>query len=251
VSDPKVNPISCPKTTLAVNESMTCTGSYTLTQADIYTGKVDNTATASGSFTDSNNNTQTVTDTASATVNLPLELLGAIRPTGTTCQQYRDGTGQTMQQYYPPYGYVYYALKGKVINSINPGVFFYYSKITLAGGSFTINVTQSNNVNWPKLSAQGGSNIILWNSACTKVAGLTTTFNTTTGSAVISGSAPAGTYFISVKWQPSSKYTKNTNVGLVGYGPTGQPQVTYSFAATLNGGAVTSSGASQVIAPKK
>jgi hypothetical protein len=48
VTDTKVDPITCPATTLAVGTSMTCTGSYTVTQADIDAGKVDNTALAAG-----------------------------------------------------------------------------------------------------------------------------------------------------------------------------------------------------------
>ncbi|PKQ21828.1 MAG: hypothetical protein CVT65_16515, partial [Actinobacteria bacterium HGW-Actinobacteria-5] len=48
VSDPKVGTVSCPTTTLAPNASTTCSATYTLTQADVDAGRVDNTATASG-----------------------------------------------------------------------------------------------------------------------------------------------------------------------------------------------------------
>ncbi|MGJ7540819.1 DUF7507 domain-containing protein [Brevibacterium luteolum] len=48
VSDPKIGDITCPSdTTLGVGESIDCTAAtYTLTQADVDAGKVDNTATA-------------------------------------------------------------------------------------------------------------------------------------------------------------------------------------------------------------
>ena len=68
VTDPKFNPVTCPQTTLAVGASMTCTPkTYTLTQADVTAGKVDNTATATGKGT----NGKTVTDDDSVTVTVP------------------------------------------------------------------------------------------------------------------------------------------------------------------------------------
>ncbi len=49
VSDGKVGAVTCPVGTLAVGASLTCTPkSYTITQADVNAGKVDNTATAEG-----------------------------------------------------------------------------------------------------------------------------------------------------------------------------------------------------------
>ncbi|MEE8525564.1 MAG: hypothetical protein V3T72_16635, partial [Thermoanaerobaculia bacterium] len=48
VTDPLVSPISCPQTTLAPGASMTCTGSYAVTQADVDAGVRDNLATATG-----------------------------------------------------------------------------------------------------------------------------------------------------------------------------------------------------------
>ncbi|MDI3387787.1 SpaA isopeptide-forming pilin-related protein [Streptomyces sp. B-S-A8] len=48
VRDNRVDDISCPRTTLAVGQTMTCTGTYTVTEADAETGSVTNTATAHG-----------------------------------------------------------------------------------------------------------------------------------------------------------------------------------------------------------
>ncbi|OKI48049.1 hypothetical protein A6A29_03060 [Streptomyces sp. TSRI0281] len=48
VTDDKVTGITCPQTSLAVGATMTCTGTYTVTEADGTAGSVTNTATAHG-----------------------------------------------------------------------------------------------------------------------------------------------------------------------------------------------------------
>ncbi len=68
VTDPKVGAITCPTGALAPGANVTCTPkTYTLTQADVDAGKVDNTATAHGSrrpaaeVTDTDSTTTTIT----------------------------------------------------------------------------------------------------------------------------------------------------------------------------------------------
>ncbi|MFI9783206.1 hypothetical protein ACIHEI_06785 [Kitasatospora sp. NPDC051984] len=48
VTDPQVGAISCPTTTLAVDETVTCTGSYTVTEEDVRRGFITNVAVANG-----------------------------------------------------------------------------------------------------------------------------------------------------------------------------------------------------------
>ncbi len=66
VDDPKVGTVDCPVTTLAPTESTTCTATYTLTQADVDAGVVDNTATVTG--TDPNDTDVDATDTDSVPI---------------------------------------------------------------------------------------------------------------------------------------------------------------------------------------
>jgi len=48
ITDNKVTPVSCPATTLAAGAQMTCTGTYSITAADVAATSVTNTATATG-----------------------------------------------------------------------------------------------------------------------------------------------------------------------------------------------------------
>ena len=65
LSDPKLGPLTCPQpVTLRPGEALTCTGSYTVSQADVDAGFVLNTATARG--TETNGVTVTASDSATA-----------------------------------------------------------------------------------------------------------------------------------------------------------------------------------------
>ncbi len=61
IDDPLTTDEACPTTTLAPNDAMTCTATYTVTQADITNGSVSNTATVdSGQTTPQATNTVTI-----------------------------------------------------------------------------------------------------------------------------------------------------------------------------------------------
>ncbi|MEU7524298.1 hypothetical protein AB0A74_01030 [Saccharothrix sp. NPDC042600] len=60
--------VACPSTTLAPNASVTCTATYTATQADVDHGSVDNTATATGTAPDG---TTATSPSSSASVSIP------------------------------------------------------------------------------------------------------------------------------------------------------------------------------------
>ena len=90
IDDPKTGPVTCPVTTLAPGASVTCTVSYTITQADVDSGSVDNTATASATpptgapVTSPPDSTSTPTDTTTTlsldkTAGAPVDVNGSGR----------------------------------------------------------------------------------------------------------------------------------------------------------------------------
>ncbi|MGT2426711.1 DUF7507 domain-containing protein [Amnibacterium kyonggiense] len=89
VTDPDLTNISCPATTLAVADSMTCTGSRVLTDADVSSGSYSTTATVSA--TDSSG---TVSSSSPVTVSTYLAAIGV---TQTASPASVTAAGQTVQ----------------------------------------------------------------------------------------------------------------------------------------------------------
>ncbi|PXW89616.1 hypothetical protein C8R34_10415 [Nitrosomonas sp. Nm84] len=84
-----------------------------------------NTVTAIGK--DDDNSTATDTDTA----NVKFINFAQITPTGTTVQQYINGTAPNFEDFYASQGgVIQYGVKSGLINSTNPGVFFYYTGLS-------------------------------------------------------------------------------------------------------------------------
>ena len=67
ITDDKVATVNCPNHAMTLPGSLTCTGSYTITAADVTSGSVKNTATATG---DACNDGCSVSITAQATITL-------------------------------------------------------------------------------------------------------------------------------------------------------------------------------------
>ncbi len=91
-------------------------------------GNYANVGTATASY-EALGITATDSDESSYFGKPPIE--GLIAPTGTTPQQYIGGTAETFQSYYNSQGgVIQYGVKSGLINSTNPGVFFYFTGAT-------------------------------------------------------------------------------------------------------------------------
>jgi hypothetical protein len=141
-----------------------------------------------------------------------------ITPTGTTCRDFSRGTAQTLSS-------VNYSVQNGVVHNVNPGVFFYWVKVTAPAGNDTFTITQmitTGNFSTLFGIANGGSDV--FNSSCSSV-GPTITQNSTTGAVTVTFNAPtAGTYFIGIKYDPHSV------VGMPAPSPT--TTVHYNFMTT-------------------
>jgi len=121
-----------------------------------------------------------------------------ITPTGTTCNQFRDGTAQTLLNLN------YSVSGGKIKNNVTPGVFFYWVKVTVPAGpnSFTITETITTGNFTGLFNFTSGSSA--FNPNCGSVS-TTITQNTTTGAVTVQFNAPTpGTYIIGVKYDSKS-----------------------------------------------
>ena len=140
---------------------------------------------------------------------------GQITETGTTCQAYTGHTATTLSQ-------VLYTLKNGKINSVSPGVFFYYGTISgTAGQSFTI--TQTANPNTAPLIPVQHGQVILYDTSCKKLKWT----DTSDAGGVVTGTLPStGTFIISVKYNPSALTGTSNYPGPVTYTIDGGATVT-------------------------
>jgi hypothetical protein len=232
VTDDKVTTVTCPGTTLAPSASMTCTGSHTVTQAELDAGgNLVNLATADS------DQTGPAMDTVSIPIQPPVK--GHIMHTGVTCSDFVSNNPSdelTSAQY---------GVKGGKVSNVAPGVAFYYISITAPSASFQINVTQTNDASptWKPIPVQATNQVILYESNCTKSSkGTSSVLADGTARIQVSGATTGATYIVGVKYSLS---------GLGGQTVSGTPTVTYSFATNFNGeSAIASSQDTLVFTPK-
>jgi hypothetical protein len=163
-----------------------------------------------------------------------------ITPTGTTCQQFGSQTSSTLSS-------INYSVKGSTINQVNPGVFFYWVKVTSTPGSNTFTITQAV-TNPPTFGSQtafftqaAGSNV--YDANCNPVKGSTITYNSTTGSVSVAftSSTGASTFYIGTKY--------NTGSVVGAKPPSGPGTATYTF-DTLKGNMDLGTTASIILSKK-
>ncbi len=118
--------------TLATSVTIPAGGHVTYTPSGTINGTVTNTVTADGKFDDSA--TTSASATASATVTG--QNCAQITPTDTTCSDFANGTAATLSL-------LQYTVKDNLINSVSPGVFFYWVGFVASPGSNTVVIHQA------------------------------------------------------------------------------------------------------------
>jgi len=152
---------------------------------------------------------------------------GIIAPTQTTCQDYTGGTAQTLGQVN------YSVVGGKIGQGINPGVFFYYTKITTTTVNQVVTVSQSNTStnNTPLFGILNGQAWLYPADCSSHTSGTVTGPNGSGASYTI---PTPGTYIIGIKYQTKT----------IAGAPAPLPaDITYKFTTSLGG----STGASVLL----
>lgn len=123
--------------------------------------------------------------------------MSQITPTGTTCNQFRNGTADTLSNLN------YSVNNGKIKNNVTPGVFFYWVSVTVPAGNNVFTVTQTITTGnfTGTFDIASGSNV--FNSSCNSTSNNMT--QAANGTVTVSFNAPvAGTYIISIKYDSKS-----------------------------------------------
>ncbi|WMW25525.1 hypothetical protein RE474_02050 [Methanolobus sediminis] len=210
---------------LSVGQSAEFVGTYMIQAADLagpFPNIVPNTATVTGYDPQG----APVFASASAVVT-QVNATAQIAPTQTTCYDFRTGTADDLETAY----YMVLKKTGE-IQSVAPGVMFYYSDVTPTSDTVVIEVDQNNTAGWPDIAIQDEGQIILWDSDCLKVQNATVNMSGENPVLTVTGVTPGETYYLGVKYTLSS---------LQGYVPTGTPDVTYLFVMYQDGAEVISS----------
>jgi len=173
---------------VAPSGTMTCTGTHTVTQADLDAGHFSDQACANAPGAPQ----------ACASKDIPGKpsQVSQITPTGTTCSQFTGNTADTLST-------LNYAVKNGLTASVSPGVFFYWVKVTAVAGSNTFTINQAITTgNFDSNFFNQASGSFVYTSGCVKVNSTITTSNGVT--TVQFNASSAGTYVIGIKYDSKS-----------------------------------------------
>jgi hypothetical protein len=167
--------------------------SQTLTKVGTVNGTVTNVGTASGTFNDA----ATTSASATATATVTGVKCAQITPTNTTCSQFASGTSATLSE-------LDYTIKSGTINSVAPGVFFYWIAVPASAGSNTFTIHQAittGNFDSHFFTVAAGSNA--FDANCVAIGGTSIT-QSGADVTVTFTSASAGTVFLGIKFDSNS-----------------------------------------------
>ncbi len=238
IDDDRLGLFQCTSaTTLAPAQSVTCTQQYTIVAADLngtYDAKIINYANALAKF-----GPETVTSPVVQAIVSQTKPTARIAPTDVSCAMFASGAGGVLTT-------ESYMVKNKVINSVAPGVFFYYSQLAAPAASFSVEVSQAIAGGFKPIPVQDVKQVVLYDQACVKSpARGTVTYDMATGlvSFQVTGATVGQVLYLGIKYAPT---------GLKGQAvPVPSPTVNYTFATALNGAPVFTSWASLAVVPKK
>jgi hypothetical protein len=196
----------------------------TLTKGFTLTGARTNIATASGT-----SGGKSVSATATATVTSK-NCGGNIFPTQTTCSDFTSGSATNQDS-------ACYQFSGsgtKTVTNAQPGVVFYYVKVTLTSFPSTVNIIETRDVSTFRLMTLNSGNAKAFTGNCASRVNVSFTATLTSGSYKVAmtfpSGTPAGDYIISLQMSVKS---------ILGSTFTGSdPRVSYCFTTNINGSGV-------------
>jgi hypothetical protein len=234
--------ITPPTITCAANKTIECNVAFNFdppTATDTCDGTITPTivstvTNADGSQTRTWRATDICGNQATCTQTISVASCAHIFPTETSCTDFSTGTAGLPK--------VCTTVTGKTVTNATPGVFFYYSFVTVPAGAFTIDVKQINDNELSKLFAVQGydkgslAQIRLYTSSCGTVS-FTPSFIDNGSGARLTGTNTSGasaTYIVSIKYDVKSIIDATySGADLIS---------TYTFASYINGSGTAASG---------
>jgi uncharacterized repeat protein (TIGR01451 family) len=194
-------------------------GTYTLAESGGPTGYTAGAWSCTGGTLTGNSLVLAAGETATCSITntfVPVVTVGRISPTETTCQQYVAGTAATLPR-------INYSVSGgEIRQNINPGVFFYFSTVTVSAGD-VITTSQSTTNSSGKLFLLNQGHAFVLDSRCTKIGNMASTNGGATGTYT---AQTAGTYILQLQYQTKS---------IAGTAAPSPDNPTYTFDTDING----------------